>query len=112
MLENTTGDLVPDFVLQFELIVGELLVTTFLGLVYFLLVRPFAVGLLVYLRRMVLLCPLENNAVNAAAACYTQMLTTWPPAEKPGKGSTLNRSSCPPNDPIGQPTNVIRAELN
>ena len=33
--------------------------------------------------------------------CPCQNCSQWPPAEKPGEGSLLNRPSCPPDDPIG-----------
>ena len=34
--------------------------------------------------------------------CPRQNCSRWPPAEKTGRGSLLNRPSCPPDDPIGQ----------
>ena len=42
--------------------------------------------------------------------CPCQNCSQWPPAEKTGIESLLNRPSCPPDDPIGQGTelNCIR----
>ena len=33
-------------------------------------------------------------------------VSQWPPAEKTGRGSLLNRPSCLPNDPVGQGTEL------
>ena len=38
--------------------------------------------------------------------CPCQNCSQWPPAEKTGWGSLLNHLSCPPNDPIGQGTEL------
>ena len=34
--------------------------------------------------------------------CLCQNCSQWPPSEKTGRGSELNRPSCAPDDPIGQ----------
>ena len=38
----------------------------------------------------------------------SQNCSQGPPAEKTGRGSLLNRPSCPPDDPIGQGTDLNR----
>ena len=38
--------------------------------------------------------------------CPCQKCSRGPPAERTGKGSVLNRPACPPDDPIGQGTEV------
>ena len=40
--------------------------------------------------------------------CPCQNCSRGPPAEKTGRGSLLNRPSCPPDDPIGQGTEQNR----
>ena len=39
---------------------------------------------------------------NSGHPCPSQNRSQWPPAEKTGRGSLLNRPSCPPGDQIGQ----------
>ena len=38
--------------------------------------------------------------------CPFQNCSQWPPAEKSGRGSLLNRPSRPPDDPIGRETEL------
>ena len=38
--------------------------------------------------------------------CPCRNYSQWPPAEKTGRGSLLNSPSCPPEDPIGQGTEL------
>ena len=38
--------------------------------------------------------------------CPCQMRSQGPPAEKTGRGSLVNRPSCPPDDPISQGTEL------
>ena len=38
--------------------------------------------------------------------CPCQSCSQEPPAEKTGRGALLNRPSCPPDDPIGQGTEL------
>ena len=39
--------------------------------------------------------------------CPCQNCLQWPSALKTGRGSLLNRLSCPPDDPVGQGTKLI-----
>ena len=43
---------------------------------------------------------------NSGYPCPCQICSQGPRAEKTGRGSLLNRPSCPPDDPIGQGTEV------
>ena len=43
--------------------------------------------------------------------CQCQNYSQWPPAQKSGRGSLLNRPSCPPDDPVGQGTELLQIAL-
>ena len=43
---------------------------------------------------------------NRGRPCLCQNCSHWPPAEKTGRGSLLTRPSCPPDDPVGQGTEL------
>ena len=51
-------------------------------------------------------CSEDGGVERVDISCSCKNCLQGPPAEKTGRGSLLNRPSCPPDDPIGQGTEL------